>query len=77
MAQARPPIRPDGVRYWIDERPPWSMSQSGPIRKPCWSARMRSINWQAISASGSRTRYASCTTASRSTFNCSFKTDAL
>jgi len=26
MARARPPIRPDGVRYWIDERPPWSMS---------------------------------------------------
>jgi NCS2 family nucleobase:cation symporter-2 len=26
MARVRQPIRPDGVRYWIDERPPWSMS---------------------------------------------------
>ena len=26
MARVRQPIRPDGVRYWINERPPWSMS---------------------------------------------------
>ncbi|WP_462323151.1 uracil-xanthine permease family protein [Halochromatium sp.] len=26
MARLRAPIRPDGIRYWVHERPPWSMT---------------------------------------------------
>ena len=26
MSQSRGAVKPDGVEYWVDDRPPWSLS---------------------------------------------------